>query len=89
MVEVELIKTGIEKMGVQNVNIDIIMGQLERRRVDWYMGIRLYSKRNRVECDVERKYTVIYRNIDNIKIYVIVGYLEEIKQFGRQLKVVR
>ena len=37
MVEVELIKTGIEKMGVQNVNIDIIMGQLERRRVDWYM----------------------------------------------------
>ena len=39
MEEVELIKTGIEIrwMGVQNVNIDIIMGQLERRRVDWYM----------------------------------------------------
>ena len=37
MVEVELIKTGIEKMGVQNVNIDIIMRQLEKNRVDWYM----------------------------------------------------
>ena len=39
MVEVELSKTEIEIrwMGVQNVNIDIIMGQLERRRVDWYM----------------------------------------------------
>ena len=39
MVDVQLIKTGIEIrwMGVQNVNIDIIMGQLERRRVDWYM----------------------------------------------------
>ena len=37
MVDVQLIKTGIEKRAVQNVNIDIIMGQLERRRVDWYM----------------------------------------------------
>ena len=39
MVEVELSKTEIEIrwMGVQNVNMDIIMGQLEGRRVDWYM----------------------------------------------------
>ena len=37
MVDVQFIKTGIEKRAVQNVNIDIIMGQLERRRVDWYM----------------------------------------------------
>ena len=39
MEEVELIKTGIEIrwMGVQNVNIDIIMRQLERKRVDLYM----------------------------------------------------
>ena len=37
MVDVQLIKTGLEKRAVQNVNIDIIMGQLERRRVDWYM----------------------------------------------------
>ena len=39
MVDVQLIKTGIEIqwMGVQKIDIDIIMGQLERRRVDWYM----------------------------------------------------
>ena len=43
------------------------------------MGIRLYNNRNRVKWDVEREYRVIYRNIENIKIYVIVGNSEKIK----------